>query len=88
MLTTIIIGGIIASFLYAVTSMKSINFIYRRSKCDSCNENLKWYHLIPVISYLSLRGKCAHCKNRIDHSYPLCELLVIILFVIPLFLDL
>ncbi|WP_411844169.1 prepilin peptidase [Salinicoccus sp. HZC-1] len=88
MLATIIIGGIIASFLYAVTSMKSIDFIHRRSQCDSCNENLKWYHLIPVISYIFLKGKCSHCKTKIDLSYPLCELLVIILFVIPLFLGL
>lgn len=34
MIAIIIFGGICASFLYAVTSMKNISFIYRRSECD------------------------------------------------------
>lgn len=85
MLVMILIGGVIASFLYAVTSMKSIKFMYRRSQCDTCNGNLRWYHLIPVISYILLRGKCKFCRKKIDLSYPLCEITVIILFILPLF---
>ncbi|AKG73868.1 prepilin peptidase [Salinicoccus halodurans] len=88
MLAIIMLGGVIASFLYAATSMKNINFIYRRSQCDSCNGNLRWHHLIPVISYLLLRGRCKYCRRKIDLSYPMCEIIVIVLFVMPLFFDL
>lgn len=88
MLAMILIGGVIASFLYAATSMTSIKFMYRRSKCDSCNGNLRWHHLIPVVSFILLKGKCKFCRKRIDLSYPLCETTVIILFVLPLFFGL
>lgn len=88
MLVMIMIGGIIASFIYAATSMENVKFMYRRNRCDSCNGNLRWNHLIPVISYLLLRGRCKYCRRKIDISYTLCEIIVIILFVIPLFFDL
>lgn len=88
MLAVIVIGGVIASFVYAATSMTGTDFLYRRSRCDSCNGDLKWNHLIPVISYLYLKGRCRYCRRKIDISYPLCEFIVIILFVTPLFINL
>lgn len=88
MLVIIILGGICASFVYAVTSMKNFSFLYRRSECDNCKKSLKWYELVPVLSYFLLKGRCSRCRQKIDISYPICELLVIILYVIPLFLDL
>ena len=36
-----------------------------RSMCLECGYELKWYDLIPVISWLSLRGKCRSCKHFI-----------------------
>src|SRR5699024_1732959 len=88
MLTIVLIGGVIASFLYAATSTTSIKFMYRRSQCDRCNGNLRWHHLIPVASFILLKGKCKFCREKIDLSYPLCEIIVIILFVLPLFFGL
>jgi len=88
MLTKVLIGGVIASFLYAATSTTSIKFMYRRSQCDRCNGNLRWHHLIPVASFILLKGKCKFCREKIDLSYPLCEIIVIILFVLPLFFGL
>lgn len=38
----------------------------RRSECDSCGRSLKWWQLIPLVSYPVLRGKCAYCQERID----------------------
>lgn len=32
-----------------------------RSHCDSCGHRLAWYDLLPIVSYLSLRGKCRYC---------------------------
>jgi leader peptidase (prepilin peptidase)/N-methyltransferase len=45
------------------------------SSCPHCNEKIKFYDNIPVLSFLLLRGKCRHCKGKISFRYPLVELL-------------
>jgi len=45
-----------------------------RSACPDCGIQLKWYHNIPLISYLFLLGKCAFCKKSISLRYPIVEL--------------
>ncbi|WNF35922.1 prepilin peptidase [Bacillaceae bacterium IKA-2] len=52
------------------------------SHCPQCNERLRFMDLIPVLSYLSFRGKCRHCKGRISPMYPLMELATAVLFTI------
>lgn len=52
------------------------------SFCPSCEAKLKWYHNIPVISWLLLHGQCAACKKPIAKRYPLVELLTAIITVI------
>ena len=54
-----------------------------RSHCMACKAQLKWYDLIPVFSYLFLRGKCRACKVRISPQYPLIELLTGAAFLLP-----
>lgn len=44
-----------------------------KSFCETCKKELKWYELIPTISYLCLLGKCSKCKSKIDPSHFLCE---------------
>ncbi len=44
------------------------------SHCPLCLHPLKWYHNIPLVSWLALRGKCAFCKRPISIQYPLVEL--------------
>lgn len=51
------------------------------SKCPRCHNKLKWYHNIPILSYLFLRGKCGFCKAPISIQYPIVEALVGLLFV-------
>jgi len=46
-----------------------------RSFCPICGRQLKWYHNIPIISYLALGGRCGFCRARIPIGYPLVELL-------------
>src|SRR5690606_7989965 len=36
-----------------------------RSRCLECGYELKWYDLIPIVSWLTLRGKCRSCKHPI-----------------------
>ena len=45
------------------------------SHCTSCGKRLKWYELVPLFSFLALRGRCSGCKTRISAQYPLIEAL-------------
>jgi leader peptidase (prepilin peptidase)/N-methyltransferase len=51
-----------------------IDLFIRRSFCDSCGTKLRWFHLVPVASYICLRGRCAFCDARIDPNYALSDL--------------
>lgn len=46
-----------------------------RSECPKCSRQLKWYDLIPLVSYLYLRGNCRYCKAEISIIYPIVELI-------------
>lgn len=78
-----IIGACIGSFLnvviYRVPLGLSINKP-KRSFCPQCKHPIEGYNNLPLISWLALRGKCAHCKTKISVRYWLVELLTAILF--------
>lgn len=50
------------------------NLAVPRSICPSCRAPIKGIHNIPLLSYLALRGRCAHCHARISFRYPAVEL--------------
>ena len=79
-----IFGMLIGSFLnvviYRIPKGESIAF--PASKCQSCQTPLKWYHNIPIFSWLFLRGKCGFCKEAISVQYPIIEFLTGLIFVI------
>jgi len=52
------------------------------SHCTTCNTPLKWWHNIPLFSYIFLRGKCSYCKEKISLQYPLVELVSMVIFII------
>ena len=56
------------------------------SECPKCHHRLKWYELIPVISFLIQRGKCTLCGEKISKFYPLMELLTGLLFALSFYL--
>jgi len=76
-LVPFILGTYIGSFLNVVIIRAPINqsFVTGRSHCMNCGKTLKWYHMVPVFSWLFLRGKCAYCKSKISWQYPLVEFL-------------
>ncbi|MBN1066074.1 prepilin peptidase [Clostridium botulinum] len=80
----IIIGLVIGSFLnvciYRIPLEQSIS--YPPSHCGTCNHRLKPIDLIPVISYLFLKGRCKYCKEKISITYPLIEILNAVLYLI------
>ncbi len=51
-----------------------------RSACMSCRSTLNWYELIPLFSYLGLKGRCRTCQTKISLQYPLVELVTGIVF--------
>lgn len=71
-----ILGLIMGSFLnvciYRIPRGESISF--PPSHCTNCGNRIKWYDLVPVFSYLILKGKCRYCGERISYRYPLIEL--------------
>ncbi len=44
-----------------------------RSRCPHCHHNLRWYELLPLLSWCALRGRCGHCGNGISWLYPAIE---------------
>ncbi len=84
-----IFGTLIGSFLNVVIYRipKGESVVFPASKCQSCGNALKWYHNIPLFSWLFLRGKCAFCKEPISKQYPIVELTTGMIF-LALFLKL
>lgn len=79
-----ILGTIFGSFLnvvvYRLPQKESI--IVGRSHCPKCNHVIRPAELIPILSYILLRGKCKECKAAISIRYPLIEALTGLLFLI------
>ncbi len=78
-----IAGLVVGSFLNVVIlrTVSEESIVAPASKCPKCQTPLKWYHNIPVLSYIFLRGKCAFCNEKISIQYPLVELFTGIIFV-------
>lgn len=53
-----------------------------RSRCLHCGHTLAWYDLLPLVSWLSLGGKCRYCHKRIGYFEPVMELAVAAFFVL------
>lgn len=70
-------GALIGSFLNVLIFRipKKEEFVETPSHCMQCGHRLAWYDLFPLISWISLGGKCRYCKTRISVQYPLVEAL-------------
>ena len=71
-------------FLFGITIGSFLNVcIYRiprgetvvttPSHCMTCGHKLSWFELVPLFSYVFLRGRCRKCKSRISPQYPIVE---------------
>jgi len=75
-LVIFLFGLLFGSFLNSVIYRLEIggSFLKGRSYCPHCKHKLIWQDLIPVLSFLFLKGKCRYCQKPISWQYPLVEL--------------
>lgn len=77
------IFGLVFGSFYNVVGLrlsKGESIVFPSSHCMNCNHRLHFFDLIPLFSYLFLKGKCRYCSKHISIKYPLFELLTAILF--------
>ena len=80
----VLIGAAMGSFVGALTwrMKRGMNFVSGRSECEKCHHVLGVSDLIPIISWLALRGKCRYCRHKIGWLAPALEIGTATLFVI------
>lgn len=71
----VVLGVCVGSFLnvVALRSLKEQSWIFKKSHCPSCEHHLGVLDLIPIISYLILKGRCRYCNTVISWQYPVVE---------------
>lgn len=81
-----IVGLCIGSFLNVLIYRLPLgmNIAVPPSHCPSCEQKIKWYDNIPLLSYVILRGKCRNCKSKIPFTYFAVELINVALWIILL----
>lgn len=79
-----VLGLCLGSFVNALVwrIRKKKDWVKARSQCTHCGHILNSIDLIPVISWVMLRGKCRFCKKQISVQYPTIELAAAIIFVV------
>ena len=77
-------GAILGSYFQSLNSrmakdqnlnFSNLNTESRRSNCDICGNDLQIFELIPIISFLFLKGRCRHCNQKISIEHLTSELL-------------
>ena len=58
----------------------NLSIVNGRSMCPDCRHLLAWYDLVPLFSWIALKGKCRYCKKPISPQYPTIELIAGIVF--------
>ena len=75
-LTNFLIGTCLASHACVIAERAGKeDFIFTRSKCTNCKQQLSLLDEIPLVSYLMLKGRCRYCKVHIPCEYFLVEFL-------------
>jgi len=82
-----LVGSVVGSFLNVLVDRlpKEESVVKGRSRCDKCKKDLKWHDLIPLLSFIFLKGKCRHCQARLSLYYPIVEFTTGVMFAITAF---
>lgn len=79
-----IFGSVMGSFYHVLATRLSngLSIVKPASHCEKCQHTLKWYELIPIVSYIIQGGKCRKCKTKMPISYLLMEICTGMLFAV------
>lgn len=73
------LGSFTTAIVYRIHNRKSWIFsedrTAARSKCAQCDHLLNFYDLVPILSWVCLKGRCRYCKSEISKQYISTELL-------------
>lgn len=77
-----ILGLIVGSFLNVVICRYNTGWsvVGGRSRCLACGHTLRWFELVPVVSFVIQAGRCRECHSRLSWQYPAVELLTGFIF--------
>lgn len=75
----LIVGSYLNVYILRLHTGKSTT---GRSGCMSCAIQLRWYELLPVVSYVALRGRCRSCGSAFSMQYWMVEALTAVLFML------
>jgi len=74
----LVIGSFMNVLMYRIPN--NISIIKPNSFCPKCKKPIRWYENIPLVSYITLGGKCSKCQAAISIRYPIVELITGIVF--------
>ncbi|MCL2052061.1 MAG: prepilin peptidase [Lachnospiraceae bacterium] len=69
----IFIGSFLNVCIFRIPQKQDI--VYKRSHCLGCGNALKWYELLPILSFIIQKGRCRSCQQKLSSQYPLVEFL-------------
>ena len=85
MVALFVLGSILGSFLNVVGLRWDDRNFGGRSHCPGCGKVLKWWELVPIISFLVLKARCGTCRAKISWQYPFIEIFTGLVFIsVPL----
>jgi len=79
-----LLGTVIGSFIDCAVGRlaKKEDIVFKRSYCPHCHHSLAWFELVPIFSFIVLKGRCRYCHQRIPWEHPVVELITGLLFVL------
>lgn len=83
-LLVFVLGLCVGSFLNVLIDRlpKGESIWFGQSRCDWCKKPLRWFELIPLLSYVLQHGRCRRCHKKLSLQYPIVELITGIGFVV------
>lgn len=78
------VGGCIGSFLTVVWDRLGTGegIVLPRSRCPECDRAIRWYHNLPILGWIMLRGRCYDCGARIPVKHLMVEALFALVFIL------
>lgn len=78
------LGACLGSFISALMARRRLgmSIIKPNSFCESCGQRIRLYDLIPIVSFIILKGRCRFCKERITYKSFLTEILGGLIFLL------